>query len=125
MGILSGLLGNAAEIDTEKLEKDFEGVLIEDEEIERAFKVLRDIFVFTNKRFVLVDKQGMTAKKVDYHTIPYKAITRFSIETAGHFDTDSELKLWVSGTREPIVKELKKGTDIVGIQKTLAQHILK
>jgi hypothetical protein len=76
MGILSGLPGNAAEVDIEKLEQGFEGVL--------------------------VDKQGLTGKKVDYHTIPYRAITGFSIETAGHFDTDSELKLWPPAPAHPL-----------------------
>ncbi len=123
MGLLSGLFGNASEIDSEKLEKELEGVLVDGEQIEKAFKVLRDLFIFTNYRLVLVDKQGMTGKKVEYHTIPYKSVTHFSIETAGHFDADSELKIWVSGTSEPIRKELKRGVDVVGIQKTIAKNM--
>ncbi|MCP4693728.1 MAG: PH domain-containing protein [Desulfobacterales bacterium] len=123
MGLFSGLFGNASELDAEELEKDFEGVLVDGERIEKAFQVIRDLFIFTNYRLVLVDKQGMTGKKVEYHTIPYKSVTHFSIETAGHFDADSELKLWVSGTSEPIRKELKRGVDVVGIQKTIAKNM--
>jgi hypothetical protein len=55
------------------------------------------MYVFTNKRLILIDKQGMTGRKVDYHSIPYRAITQFKIETAGHFDLDAELKIWISG----------------------------
>ncbi len=123
MGLLSGLFGNASEIDGETLEKEMEGVLVDGEQIEKAFKVIRDLFIFTNYRLVLVDKQGMTGKKAEYHTIPYKSVTHFSIETAGHLDADSELKIWVSGTSEPIQKELKRGVDVVGIQKTIAKHM--
>jgi hypothetical protein len=80
------------------------------------------MYVFTNKRLILIDKQGMTGRKVDYHSIPYRAITQFKIETAGHFDLDAELKIWISGQDDPIEKELKKDT-VVGIQKTLATHM--
>jgi hypothetical protein len=55
------------------------------------------MYVFTNKRLILIDKQGITGRKVDYHSIPYRAITQFKIETAGHFDLDAELKIWISG----------------------------
>jgi hypothetical protein len=66
----------------------------------------------------------MTGKKVEYHSIPYRAITHFSVETAGHFDLDAELKIWVSGSDLPIEREFKKGSDISGVQKTLAKYIL-
>ncbi len=125
MGILGGLIGNAAEIDAGKLAKEFEAILVEGEQIERAFRLVRDLFVFTNKRLVLVDKQGVTGKKVEYHSIPYKSITHFSVETAGRFEMDSELKIWLSGNRAPIEKEFKKRANIIGVQKTLAKHILK
>ena len=124
MGIFDALLGNASEVDAKKLHKDLEPIMVEGEVIERAFKVIRDMYIFTSGRLLLIDKQGMTGKKVDYLTIPYKSITTFSVETAGHFDMDSELNLWVSGRHAPIKKELKKGSDVVGIQKLLATKIL-
>ena len=61
------------------------------EVVEHAYQLIRDYFVFTNKRLVLVDKQGMTGSKVEYHSLPYKSITHFSIETGGTFDLDAEL----------------------------------
>lgn len=124
MGIFDALLGNASEVDAKKLYKDLEPIMVEGEEIERAFKVIRDMYIFTSGRLLLIDKQGMTGKKVDYLTIPYKSITTFSVETAGHFDMDSELTLWISGRHAPIKKELKKGSDVVGIQKLLATKML-
>lgn len=124
MGLFDALLGNASEVDAEKLQKELEPIMVEGEVIERAFKVIRDMYIFTSGRLLLIDKQGLTGKKVDYLTIPYKSITTFSVETAGHFDMDSELNLWVSGRHEPIKKELKKGSDVVGIQKLLATKML-
>ena len=125
MGLISGLFGNASEIDGKALQKEFEAILVEGERIERAFKIIRDLFVFTNYRLVLVDKQGVTGKKVEYHSIPYRAISHFAVETAGHFDLDSEMKIWISSNPVPIEREFKKGADIVGVQKTLAQYILR
>lgn len=61
--------------------------------IEKAYQLIRDLFVFTNKRLILVDKQDLTGHKVEYHSLPYKSITHFSFETAGHFDLDAVLKI--------------------------------
>jgi hypothetical protein len=124
MGIISGILGNASEIDVKKLAQEFEPILVDGEQIERAFRIVRDTFVFTDRRLVLVDKQGMTGKKVEYHSIPYSAITHFSVETAGRFDLDAEMKIWIAGSPSPVEREFKKGTDIIGVQKTLARHVL-
>jgi hypothetical protein len=123
--MLSGIFGNATELDVKELAAEFAPILIEGERIERAFKLVRDLYVFTDKRLILVDKQGATGKKVEYHSIPYDKITHFAVETAGHFDRDAEMKIWVSGSGQSIAKEFKKGTDIIGVQKTLAQYILR
>ncbi|MBH0230323.1 PH domain-containing protein [Halobacillus yeomjeoni] len=124
MGFLDGLMGNASEVDKNKLEREIKEILVDQEEVQSGYKVLRDSFIFTNKRLLLIDKQGMTGKKVEYHSIPYKSITHFSVETAGGFDLDSELKIWLSGTNEPIGKLFKKDSPIQEVQKTLANYVL-
>ncbi|HEX2120272.1 MAG TPA: PH domain-containing protein [Thermoanaerobaculia bacterium] len=123
MGLLSGLLGNASETDVAEVERDLERILADGESVERAFQLVRDLLIFTRSRFILVDKQGMTGKKTEYHSIPYRAITHFSIETAGHFDLESELKIWVSGTVEPFAKTFKRGDAIFEVQKALATYV--
>ncbi len=123
MDLLSNLLGNASEIDTAQVQAELEPVLVPGESIERGFKVFRDMFVFTDYRLIMIDKQGLTGSKVSYHSILYRSITQFSVETAGSFDADAELKIWVSGGGLPITKEFKKGVDVVGIQKFLAFRI--
>ena len=74
------------------------------EEICFAVKTVRDVAVFTNKRILVADKQGITGRKIEYYTIPFKNIITYAIETAGTSDLDSEIKLVLSGG---IVIELK------------------
>jgi hypothetical protein len=74
---------------------------------------------------VIVDKQGMTGKKVEYHSIPYRSITHFSIETAGSFDLDAELKIWVSGASTPFQRQFNKKLSIYEVQSVLASYVLK
>jgi hypothetical protein len=125
MGLLDGLLGNASEIEPQKVQAEFAQVLAEGESIEKVYRLIRDLFVFTDKRLILVDKQGLTGSKVEYHSLPYRAITHFSIETGGHFDLDAELKIWVSGTAEPIQKRFNKKLNIYEVQSVLATYVLR
>lgn len=124
MGILSGLLGNAGVVSAEKLAADYGKLLIEGETIEVGFVVIRDTFVFTNKRLILVDIQGLTGSKIDYLSIPYSKITKYSIETAGTFDLDAELKIWVGSDPVPISKKFNKKVSIYDLQMVLAEHVL-
>lgn len=123
--MLQGLFGNASEVDAKELEKDLAATLIEGENVIKGFKIVRDLFIFTDKRLILIDKQGVSGKKVEYHSILYKSISHFSVETGGTFDLDAELKMYISGNANPIQRQFKKGTDIVGVQKMLAQFVLK
>jgi hypothetical protein len=122
MGILDGLLGHGSDLSPAEVNEQLAGILTQGETVQVAFRVIRDLIVFTDRRLILVDKQGLTGRKVQYMTVPYRAITCFSVETAGSFDLDSELKIWVSG-REPIQKTLKRGADILGIQQAIAASL--
>lgn len=125
MSIFSSLLGNAGSLDPDKLQQDYSKLLIPSEKIEAGFKLIRDTFIFTNKRLILVDVQGITGKKVEYFSVSYRSISRFSLETAGSFDLDAELKIWISGEQQPsICKKFNKSVDIYEVQKILAQFTL-
>jgi hypothetical protein len=125
MGIFSAILGNAGTVSQEQLAKQYDLLLIDGEEIEMGFKLIRDTFIFTTKRLILVDKQGITGSKTEYKSISYKSISRFSIETAGTFDLDAELKIWVSSELNPsIVKQFNKSVNVYEVQKVLAHHVL-
>lgn len=124
MGILSNILGNAGVVDAAKLTSEFGALLIEDESIEVGFNIFRDKFIFTNKRLIIVDVQGITGSKVEYLTIPYSKITKYSIETSGSFDLDAELKIWIGSESEPIQKKFNKKVNIYDLQKVLSGHLL-
>lgn len=125
MGIFSALLGNAGAVSQEDLIKKYGQLLIDNEQVEMGFKLIRDTFIFTNKRLILVDVQGITGSKTEYKSIAYKSITRFSVETAGTFDLEAELKIWVSSEVQPsIVKQFTKSVNVYEVQKVLAHHVL-
>lgn len=125
MGLFNSILGNASEVNIAEIQSEYEMILAQNEKIEKAYKLLRDMFIFTDKRLILVDKQGITGKKVEYHSIPYRSITHFSIETAGNFDLDAELKIWISGTQVPVEKKFNKSLNIYELQRVLAMYILR
>jgi len=125
MSLISGLTGNAGSASSDQLMKEYDKIIADGELIEIGFKLVRDVFIFTNKRLILVDKQGLTGKKTEYLSISYKSISRFSIETSGHFDLDAELKIWISGEQSPsISKTFNKKTNIYDLQKVLASYVL-
>jgi len=123
MSLLSALLGDASKADVAEVEQTLEAILAEGERVERAFRLVRDLLIFTDRRFIVVDRQGLTGKKTSYDSIPYRAITHFAVETAGHFDLEAELKIWISGTVEPIQRTFTRGQSILEVQKALANYV--
>ena len=121
--MLSRLLGNAGAVSDDKLQKDFGRLLAEDERILAGFKVIRDTWIFTSRRLILVDVQGMTGRKREYLSIPYDKITMYSVETTGSFDLDAELKLWIGSREQPIEKKFNKGVDVYAVQALLTQLV--
>ncbi|OUJ73827.1 PH domain-containing protein [Hymenobacter crusticola] len=124
MGILDSLLGNASESDAQSLQQELTRLLGAGEQIQKAYAIFRDQLIFTNKRLILANKQGVTGKKVEYLSIPYRSIERFSMETTGHFDLESELKIWVRGQVEPIGFTFRNDTSIYDVYRTLSEHAL-
>lgn len=124
MGIFNAILGNASEVNLDNVAKEFEPMLIDGETIEKAYKVIRDMFIFTNKRLILVEKQ-LVGTKVDYMSIPYTNVIKFSKESAGILDLDAELKIWIKDQELPIKKQFGKGGDNINeVYRILSQHIL-
>lgn len=99
-------------------------LLIDGEKVISAYKSVRDFVVFTNKRIIAVNVQGVTGKKKDYSSLPYAKISAFSVETAGHFDLDSELELWFSGLGK-VKFEFSGNSNIVEIGKLIGSFALK
>ena len=74
-----------------------QGMFTSGEEVIQSFQSIRDGIVFTTKRIIAINVQGLTGKKKDFSCLPYSKIQAFSVETAGVLDLDSELELWFSG----------------------------
>ena len=100
-----------------------EPLLLHDEQILDSFKSVRDGVVFTDRRIISVNVQGLTGKKIDFTSIPYNKISLFSVETAGTLDLDAELIIRVSGVGTPIHFEFRGRTNVVEIAKYIAQAI--
>ncbi len=98
-------------------------ILVDNEEIISCYKTIRDYVIFTNKRIITINVQGVTGKKKDFCTLPYSKIQVFSIETSGILDLDSELDLYFSGLGQVKFK-FTENSDIVEIGKIISSFIL-
>ena len=97
--------------------------LIDGESVLAVFKTIRDQVVFTNKRIIAANVQGLTGKKVDYTSIPYSKIQTFSVETAGTLDLDSEIDIYISAVGK-VRFEIRGSFDIVAFNRILSEHVL-
>ncbi|MDR2771292.1 MAG: PH domain-containing protein [Clostridiales Family XIII bacterium] len=114
-------LGPAPDSDFESL---ISPLFIDGERILATFRGMRDGVVFTDKRIIAINVQGITGKKKDFTSLPYSKIQAFSVETAGVLDLDSELELWFSGLGK-VKFEFTKASDIAKICQTIGGFILK
>ncbi|HLR88140.1 MAG TPA: PH domain-containing protein [Atopostipes sp.] len=102
--------------------KDIQGLLAEGENPFKAFKTVRDVAVFTNKRLIVSDAQGITGRKKEIYSLPYKSIIMWSTENAGTIDINSEVELWTRAGNLKI--KLKRGIDIRAFDRLLSQVVL-
>jgi Bacterial PH domain len=125
MSLLSKALGNAVEFSIDEANQNLNKILIPNEHVVKAYKLVRDQIIFSNERLILIDVQGITGSKVSYQSIPYSSIKVFSMESAGTFDLDCEIKLYIHGLHEPISLKFKKGTELETIYMTLSTYSLR
>ncbi|MCR8922082.1 PH domain-containing protein [Dasania sp. GY-MA-18] len=110
-------------IDNDKAHPHINSFLIDGETIFAVFKTVRDQVVFTNKRIVAANVQGLTGSKVDFTSIPYSKIHCFSVETSGTLDLDCEIELYVSEVGK-VRFEIKGDFDLVSFNKIISAHVL-
>ena len=79
--------------------------------------------MFTDKRVIAVNVQGVTGKKKDFTSLPYSKISAFSVETSGVFDLDSELEMYFSGLGK-VKFEFTGQSDIVQIGQIIGSYAL-
>lgn len=98
-------------------------ILVADEAILSTYKGIRDGVVFTNKRIIAINVQGLTGKKKDFTSLPYSKIQVYSVETSGVFDLDSELELWFSGVGK-VKFEFTSNSNVSEICKSISNYVL-
>ena len=111
------------QIDYSQVAGQIDPLLIEGEQSYMAFKGIRDYVVFTSKRIIAVNVQGISGKKKDFTSLPFAKVQAFSVETAGTFDLDAELELWFSGLGR-VKFEFKGSTDVAYLNKLIAHYVL-
>lgn len=125
MGLMDGLMGNAGRIDPAEAQQEYAKLLGNGEQVYTAYVLVRDALLFTDRRLIIVDKQGLSGRKVNYHSVPYRSITHFAVETAGTFDLDAELLIWLSGSDVPIQKRFNRQVDIYEVQGILSHFVAR
>ncbi|MEW6307002.1 MAG: PH domain-containing protein [Verrucomicrobiota bacterium] len=124
MGLLQNVMGNVTELPVEKAQKEFAPVLAKGESVVKAFNLFRDRIVMTNSRLITVDKQGVTGTRQTMLSIPYSSIIKFAKESAGLFDLDAELRIWVKDEAEPLKWQFSRGVDINEVYRVLGEHVI-
>jgi hypothetical protein len=135
-----GLLDNSTEFDVAEIDAKFHfdiPMLLEEEKILRGFKQARDMFLYTNRRFLIVDTKGLTGQRVKYKSIPWKHIDGFEFETNGHLDRDAEIYAYTNisdihfdglprsvGLLQTKQSILVKHTDIYEIGQLFVDHTI-
>lgn len=116
---------NLKPISNDEVRGEVDGLLIADEKVEFAFKTIRDQLVFTNKRTISIDVQGITGKRKSFATMPYSKIQYFSIQTPGFMELFPDSELFVMFTNGFTAKfEFKGAVDIGKIGRMLSEYVL-
>lgn len=126
--ISSGILGdsnliNLKEMPVSKIRPEVRDLLVEGEDVVQSFQTVRDQVIFTNKRVIAVNVQGITGKKTSYFSYPFSKVQYFGVETAGVMDIDSELVIIFSdGNR--LQFDFKSKVDVKGICSMISKYVL-
>ncbi len=109
--------------DLEKGERLIAPYMVSGEEVIDSYVSIRDHLVFTNKRIVAVNVEGVTGKKKDFTFIPYSCIQTFSIETAGVLDLDSHLHIYITSIGM-VCFELSGSNNVADLCVAIGEYIL-
>jgi len=110
-------------VDPSTFQAQLQPLFVNGETIISAFQSVRDYVVFTTKRIIAVNVQGLTGKKKDFTSLPYSKIQVYSVESAGVFDLDSELELWFSGLGK-VKFEFISHADVPAICRSISEFVL-
>ncbi len=98
-------------------------LLVENEIVLQSYKTVRDMVIFTNKRVIAVNIQGVTGMKKDFSSLPYRKIQAYSIETSGVFDLDGEMQLYFSSLGK-VTFEFLGVSNLKELNRVISSYIL-
>jgi hypothetical protein len=128
--LVDWLGNNASQLDPSLVQAQLTSVtpvLLQGERVHLAFKAGRDTTVFTDKRLLLMDVQGILGKKIAFLTLKWSTISAFAVQTAGqYFDRDTEMKLYTNLMNRSVIRQdfRKSRADVMLIQKYLTNRVL-
>ena len=111
-------------VDNNQFAKVIVPMLIQNEQIVSTYKTVRDGVIFTNKRIIAINVQGLTGSKKDFSSLPYNKISAYSVETTGTFDLDSELEMWFAGLGK-VTFEFKSNSNVSEICRIISTYALR
>ena len=111
-------------VDNNQFAKVIVPMLIQNEQIVSTYKTVRDGVIFTNKRIIAINVQGLTGSKKDFTSLPYNKISAYSVETAGTFDLDSELEMWFAGLGK-VTFEFKSKSNVSELCRIISTYALR
>ncbi len=112
------------QVDNNAFAQEIMPMFIPGEEIVSTYKTVRDGVVFTNKRIISINVQGLTGTKKDFTSLPYSKISAYSVETAGTLDLDCELEMWFSGLGR-VKFEFKHNANVTEICRLISTYALQ
>lgn len=116
---------NLRQIPIEGVRNEVNGLLIQGEVAVMAFQTVRDQLVFTNKRIISIDVQGVTGKRKSYGSMPYSKIQYFAVQTAGFIEIFPDTELFIMFTNGYTAEfEFKGNVDIGYIGRMISQYVL-
>lgn len=123
MNEIGKIRGCMSEADAMHVRQECERLLGDDEVVECAAKLHGDLILFTNWRLLLVERDRLRGKEVEYVSVPYHAVVRFSVEAAGALDLDAEVKIWTSSRDDPIRIQFSREVNVYDFQIKLARRV--
>lgn len=128
--VASGILGHYTEMSLDEALRDYGMYLMRGESFTRCFALVRDKMLFTDRRIVFIDHQGMTGAKAAVVSIDLQSIVEVRLETGGMGFDHAELSFTyitspyykVKGVQtETKTLEFPKGFDVQGLYSLLSE----
>ena len=129
-GGVSGMMGRYTEMSADATQKDYGMYLMRGESFTRCFALVRDKMLFTDRRIIFIDHQGMTGAKAAVVSIDLQSIVDVRLETGGMGFDHAELSFAyitspyykVQGVQtETKTLEFPKGFDVQGLYSLLSE----